>query len=185
MLELRRTKRTDKDLLERMEKHYSKPKGFVGRSICYAVFYDSLYYGHIVAGSATLFLPNRNEFFGITNKQLNNIINNIFFNVSPINKDKYPTRNFTSSIVKLFVKQAQEDWKNKYNDICIGFETLVEKPRRGDLYLRAGWTPVGETKGYTCKRVAGKGTDSWTGKRVWNTNVKELRPKLVFCYRCL
>lgn len=184
MLELRQTKRTDKNLLERMENHYSKPKGFVGRNICYAVFYDSIYYGHIVAGSATRFLPNRNDFFGITIKDLNCVVNNIFFNVSPQKGGSYPIRNFTSSVVKLFVKQVQNDWKVKYGDICVGFETLVEKPRTGDLYLRAGWTIIGETKGYTCKRVAGKGSDNWSGKRVWNTNPDELRPKLVLCYKC-
>jgi len=184
MLELRQTKRTDKDLLLRMKNHYSKPKGFVGRNICYAIFYDSIYYGHIVAGSATRFLPNRNKFLGITLKELNNVINNIFFNVSPVN-GSYPKRNFTSSVVKLFVEQAQNDWLAKYSDICIGFETLVEKPRTGELYLRAGWTLIGETKGYTCKRVSGKGTDSWTGKRVWNTSPDKLRPKLVLCYKCV
>ena len=42
-----------------------------------------------------------------------------------------------------------------------------------------GWVLVGQTVGYTCKRVAGDGTDNWTGKRVWNT--KLLRPKNVFC----
>lgn len=184
MLELRQTKKTDKNLLVRMEKHYSKPQGFVGRSICYAVFYESVYYGHIIAGSATRFLPGRNEFLGITIKDLNQVINNIFFNVSPLNNGSYPTRNFTSSVVKLFVKQAQKDWQVKYGDVCVGFETLVEKPRTGDLYLRAGWVVVGETKGYTCKRVAGKGTDDWSGKRVWNTNPDELRPKSILCYRC-
>ena len=184
MLELRQTKRTDNGLLARMENHYSKPKGFVGRNICYAVFYDSIYYGHIVAGSATRFLPNRNEFLGITIKDINMVINNIFFNVSPPNNGTYPIRNFTSSVVKLFVEQAQKDWQVKYGDACIGFETLVEKPRTGDLYLRAGWTLIGETKGYTCKRIAGRGTDDWSGKRVWNTNPAELRPKLVLCYRC-
>ena len=184
MLELRQTKRTDKNLLERMENHYSKPKGFVGRNICYAVFYDSIYYGHIVAGSATRFLPNRNEFLGITLEDINKVINNIFFNVSPPKGEKYPIRNFTSSVVKSFVKQAQKDWQIKYGDVCVGFETLIEKPRTGELYLRAGWKLIGETKGYTCKRIAGKGTDSWSGKRVWNTNPDELRPKLVLCYRC-
>jgi hypothetical protein len=183
MLELLQTKRTDKDLLLRMESHYSKPKGFVGRNICYAVFYDSIYYGHIVAGSATRFLPNRNEFLGIAIKDLNCVINNIFFNVTPYN-GSYPIRNFTSSVVKLFVNQSRKDWQSKYGDVCVGFETLVEKPRTGELYIRAGWTPIGETKGYTCKRVAGKGTDEWTGKRVWNTNPDDLRPKIVLCYRC-
>ena len=183
MLELRQTKRTDKNLLLRMKSHYSKPKGFVGRNICYAIFYDSIYYGHIVAGSATRFLPNRNEFLGITLKKLNNVVNNIFFNVSPNNKS-YPMRNFTVSIIKLFVKQVRKDWLIKYGDIVIGFETLVEKPRTGELYLRAGWTLIGETKGYQCKRIGGTGTDNWTGKRIWHTNLNELRPKIVLCYRC-
>jgi len=182
MLELRQTKRTDEQLLLRMENHYSRPRGFVGRNICYAIFYDSIYYGHIVAGSATRFLPNRNEFLGITIKDLNKVINNIFFNVSPTN-GAYPVRNFTSSVVKVFVNQATADWEKKYGDICVGFETLIEKPRTGELYLRSGWTLVGETKGYTCKRIAGIGTDSWTGKRVWNTNADDMKPKLVMCYR--
>jgi len=149
MLELQRTKRTDRNLLSRMEDHYSKPKGFVGRSICYAIFYDSIYYGHIVAGSAVRFLPNSID-------NLNCVINN----VSPPNNHKYPVRNFASLVVKQFVIQSQRDWKIKYGDTCVGFETLVEKPRRGTLYLRAGWTLVGETKGYTCKRIAGRGTDN-------------------------
>lgn len=181
MLELIQTKRTDENLILRMENHYSKPKGFVGRNICYAIFYDSIYYGHIVAGSATRFLPNRNEFLGITIKELNCVINNIFFNVSKVN-NKYPMRNFTSSIIKLFVSQAAKDWLIKYGDKCVGFETLVEKPRTGELYLRAGWKCIGETKGYTCKRIAGISSDSYSGKRVWNTDPAELRPKKVLCY---
>src|SRR3990167_11325583 len=175
---LLQTKRTDPRLLERMKIHYSNPKGFVGRNICYAIFYDSIYYGHIVAGSATRFLPNRNEYFGITLKQLNNIINNIFFNIS----GKYPIRNFTSKVVKEFTRRATPHWKTKYGDDVIGFETLIEKPRTGELYRRAGWNCIGETKGYTCKRVGGGiSSDNWTGKRVWD--VKNLRPKYVFCYK--
>jgi len=163
-----------------MEQHYSKPKGFVGRSICYAIYYDSIYYGHIIAGSATLFLPNRNNFFNITKKDLNRIINNIFFNVTRAD-NKYPIRNFTTAIIKLFVKRAKIDWKNKYGDTCIGFETLIEKPRTGELYLRAGWEKISETKGYTCKRIGGKGTNNWSGKRVWNT--EKLYPKNVLCFK--
>jgi hypothetical protein len=166
-----------------MKNHYSQPKGFVGRNICYAVYYDDTYYGHIVAGSATRFLPNRNEFFGITIGELNNVVSNLFFNISPVN-EKYPARNFTTAVVKNFVKQVETDWLFKYGNPVIGFETLVEKPRTGELYLRAGWSLIGETKGYTCKRTSGKGTDSWSGKRIWNTNLDELKPKLVLCYRC-
>jgi hypothetical protein len=163
-----------------MKIHYSQPKGFVGRNICYAIFYKNDYYGHIIAGSAVKHLPGRHEFLETNPNQLNNIINNIFFNVSPI-KDKYPTRNFTTKIVKEFVKQASIDWEEKYGNKVLGFETLVEKPRIGTLYLRAGWKKVGKTKGYTCKRVGGTGTDTWTGKRVWDT--KNLRPKNVLCYK--
>ncbi len=104
MLKLIQTKRTDYRLLERMKTHYSHPKGFVGRSICYAILYDNIYYGHLVGGSATRFLPNRNEFLGITIKNLNNIINNIFYDISKVN-NTYPKRNFSSFVVREFVKK--------------------------------------------------------------------------------
>lgn len=180
MIELITTKRTDERLLERMKKHYSHPKGFVGRNICYAIVYNSVYYGHIVGGSATRFLPGRHDFLKTTIDQLNNIVNNIFFNINPIN-GKYPKRNFTSFVVKEFVKTIACDWEEKYEDIVLGFETLIEKPRKGTLYIRAGWQQVGETIGYTCKRIAGTSSDKWSGRRVWNTNKKELRPKRVLC----
>lgn len=79
------------------------------------------------------------------------------------------------------MQQIQIDWFAKYQQSLLGLESLVELPRTGNLYLRSGWSEVGVTKGYTCKRVAGIGTDSWSGKRIWNTT--ELRPKRVFCYR--
>lgn len=181
-LHLEITKRTDQRLLERMASHYSQPKGFVGRNICYAIYFDSAYFGHIVGGSATRYLPGRNEFLEVDLNGINQVVNNIFFNVSPIN-GKYPARNFTSLVVKEFCKRCVKDWQEKYGDAVLGFETLVEKPRTGELYKKAGWTEVGETKGFTCKRVAGKGTDSWTGKRVWNTDAESLRPKIVLCHK--
>jgi len=184
---LKKTKRTDKRLLERMKNHYSQPKGFVGRNICYAIYYNDLYYGHIVAGSATRYLPGRNSFLGVSLKDINKVINNIFYNISPIN-GSYPIRNFTSSVLKVFIKRSSTDWFNKYGDHCIGFETLVELPRKGDLYLRAGWKQVGVTKGFTCKRVNDVNDwtvskDSWSGRRVWNMDEDSLRPKNVLCFK--
>lgn len=174
------TKRTDPRLLHRMSIHYSQPRGFVGRNICYAVMYDDVYYGHIVGGSATLHLPGRDEFLGMSS--LNNVVNNIFYNISPPEGKKYPTRNFSVQVLKQFMKQIQLDWLENYGDHVEGFESLVEKPRTGEIYRRTGWTLVGETKGYTCKRVGGLGaTETWSGTRVWDyTN---LRPKLVWCYK--
>lgn len=175
-MELELTKRTDPRLLERMKNHYSQPKGFVGRNLCYAVTHDGLYYGHIVGGSATRFLPGRHAYLGTDQSKLNNIVNNIFFNISPANQ-KYPIRNFTTRVVQMWMSQIAIDWLDQYGDEVLGFETLVEKPRTGELYKRAGFVVVGETKGYTCKREAGQGTDTWTGRRVWN--VTDLRPKIV------
>lgn len=180
MIRLEITKRTDSRLLERMKIHYSSPKGFVGRNICYAIYYDDIYYGHIVGGSATRFLPGRNEFLEMNISQLNNIVNNTFYNISKINSE-YPIRNFTTKVLNQFCKTIMIDWRERYQDEVIGFETLIEKPRTGELYLRAGWVQVGETVGYTCKRIGGKGTDNWSGKRIWNTNKEFLRPKLVLC----
>lgn len=158
--------------------HYSQPKGFVGRVLSYAVLYGEVYYGHILGGSATLHLPGRHEFLGTDRSCLNGIVNNIFFHVEP-GVDGYPIRNFTTACLKLWTQVVARDWEAKYGDRVVGYESLIELPRTGECYRRAGWTEVGQTVGYTCKRAGGKGTDSWTGKRVWD--VKNLRPKRVFC----
>ncbi len=177
MLILQKVKRTDERLINNMSVHYSQPKGFVGRNICYAILYDGVYYGSIVGGSATLHLPNRNEYFKTDKSKLNGIVNNIFFHVEKVN-GKYPVRCFTEKVLSLFRDTISVDWKDKYGDDVLGFESLVEIPRTGECYLRDGWQLIGQTVGYTCKRTAGKGTDNWSGRRVWNT--KDLRPKLVF-----
>ena len=180
MIDLMVTRNSDPYLWECMKRHYSEPRGFVGRNICYAIFYEGVYFGHTVGGSATKHLPGRDEYLGVDKASLNNVVNNNFFHVYPPH-GKYPIRNFTTKVVQLFEKVIQIDWFKKYGDEVIGFETLVEKPRTGELYLKAHWEVVGETKGFTCKRVAGNGTDSWTGKRVWDT--ENLRPKLILCRR--
>jgi hypothetical protein len=180
MISLTITKRTDERLLKLMTEHYSKPKGFVGRNICYSIEFDDKFYGYIVGGSSTKFLPGRHEFLGTDKTKLNNIVNNIFYHIEKIDGE-YPIRNFTTKVIKEFVKIISIDWKNKYNDEVCGFESLVELPRIGECYRRAGWTEVGITKGFTCKRESGTGTDNWTGKRVWD--VKNLRPKRVFCLK--
>ncbi len=183
MLRLYITPKNDILLRHRMFDHYSKPEGFVGRSICYSISYDNVYYGHIVGGSATRFLPGRNEYLGVKSiDDLKGVVNNLFYNISKVN-DRYPCRNFTTKVLKYFMQRMIVDWPIKYGRYVIGFETLIEKPRTGELYKRAGWCLVGETHGYTCKRVAGKGTDSWSGKRVWNTDPDNLKPKIVLCYK--
>jgi len=181
MIRLEPIKRTDPRILTDMAIHYSQPKGFVGRNICYAVLANNVYYGAIVGGSSTLHLVGRDEFFGLTKETkrqaLKQIVNNIFYHVEKKN-GKYPVRNMVPTILQMFRERVAHDWQTKYGDCVIGFESLIELPRTGEAYKRDGWTEVGITKGQTCKRVAGKGSDSWTGKRVWDT--KNLRPKRVF-----
>tara|TARA_R110002020_G_scaffold17418_3_gene61216 strand:- start:192 stop:740 length:549 start_codon:yes stop_codon:yes gene_type:complete len=178
MIKLIITKRTDKNLLKLMKKHYSKPKGFVGRNICYAIYYDNIYYGHIVGGSCTLNLPNRNDFFKINKSKYNNIINNIFYHIEKF-ENKYPLRNFTTKVLQFWREQIKEDWYKKYGDKVIGFESLIEPPRTADLYKKDNWKYLGKTKGFTCKRIPGKEKGVFKhGKRVWD--YKNLKPKLVY-----
>lgn len=173
------TKRTDINLLKLMSIHYSNPKGFVGRNICYAIYHRGDYYGHIIGGSAIIYLKQRDEYFNIKNRQLNSIVNNIFFHIERVN-NQYPYRNFTQSVLNEFQARIKKDWFIKYGDKVIGFETLVEPPRTGEIYLRNRWSKVGVTRGLTCKRVPGiDPTEKYTGIRIWEyTN---LRPKIIFC----
>lgn len=164
-------------LVRAMTRHYSQPGGIVGRSIVYAVICEDLY-GFTVAGSATKHLPGRDEFIGCAaSGVLNNIVNNTFFHVERVD-GRYPFRNFVQAVILLWEHAVLKDWSTKYGDDVIAFETLVEPPRTGECYQRAGWTLLNEmTRGYTCRRVGGVGTDSWSGRRVWDT--KNLRPKHV------
>lgn len=175
--ELVRIPKSDSGLRTWMASHYSAPKGFVGRQLIYRVQFAGVSYGAIAAGSATRFLPGRADFFG-REIPLNNLVNNTFFHIEKQN-GRYPFPRFAELVVRQWRTLVVHDWPEQYaGDVVEGWETLVELPRPGTVYLRDGWTLVGTTKGYTCKRVAGKGTDSWTGKRVWDT--QNLRPKLVF-----
>lgn len=176
-INLVRVSRTEAGLQAAMAVHYSQPKGFVGRNMCYAVEAAGVLWGYIVAGSATAHLPGRDAYFGMSCREyLNCFVNNIFYHVNSA-AGAYPCRNFTSRVLREFRRVAIDDWNAKYGDHVLGFETLVELPRSGECYKRDGWAQVGVTKGFTCKRVSGKGTDAWGGKRVWDTD--NLRPKAV------
>lgn len=79
-INLTRIRKSDPQLRGWMAAHYSAPKGFVGRQLIYLVLVDGIAYGAVVAGSATRFLPGREEFFGCS-IPLNNIVNNTFFHI--------------------------------------------------------------------------------------------------------
>lgn len=177
-------KKSDSELQANMKIHYSQPKGFVGRSICYRIDYDSITYGHIVGTSAIQVLRFRDIFFDVrTHRHINNFVNNGFYHIEKQN-GRYPVRNFTTKVLLEFEKKIMEDWAKKYGDEIWGFESLIEPPRTGECYRRAGWTHFTETRGYSCRRVGGfeKGGSFTEGKRVWTRNTK---PKLIFYKKTL
>jgi len=172
VIRLARTNKGDPVFKNLMAVHYSKPKGFVGRQILYRVMYDDVIYGGIAFGSATKHLPGR-----VFSTSLNNGLNNIFYHVEKQN-GAYPLRNFTTRVLLYAEYVVSYDYPALYRDEVHWFETLVELPRTGELYRRAGYTETGTTIGKTCKREGGRGTDSWSGRRVWDE--VNLRPKRVF-----
>lgn len=179
--------KADKGFRESWGHHYSHPKGFVGRQIFYRIQWGDTIYGYIGFGSATRHLAGRPKWY-VDRIGLNHGLNNTFYHVEKVN-GKYPRRNFTVYTLLRAEITAREDYERKYLDQVRWFETLVELPREGRLYKMAGYEEVGQTKGFTCKRVSGKSSDGWSGKRVWDTI--NFRPKRVFikfietdCYPC-
>lgn len=167
-----RTTKGDPYVKALMARHYSAPKGFVGRQLVYRVEWDGVPYGAFAWGSTTRHLPGR-----VILGDLGNGMNNVFYHVEPI-AGKYPCRNFTTRVLKAAIPVGVADYEARYGQTVWWVETMVELPRTGETYRRAGWTEVGLTKGLTCKRVSGASTDGWSGRRVWSSS--ELRPKRVF-----
>jgi hypothetical protein len=172
MLRLVRTNKSDPAFKAMMAVHYSQPKGFVGRQLLYRVEYAGICYGGIAFGSSTKNLPGR-RICG----SLNHGVNNTFYHMEKQN-GCYPLRNFTAQVLIAAEYRVLDDYANVYGDLVLWFESLVELPRTGEIYRRAGYSEVGQTIGMTCKRMAGASTDSWSGRRVWDE--KNLRPKRVF-----
>ncbi len=175
MFSLVRIKRSDPRILSDMAVHYSHPKGFVGRNICYAIMVGAIYYGAIVGGSSTLHLVGRDKFFGITTEnkkeKLVQIVNNIFYHIEKKN-GRYPIRNMVPAVLRAFRERISLDWKEKYGDTVVGFESLIELPRTGEAYRRDGWIEVGVTKFMVRKKSVGHKKSK---------TEKSVRPKCKYC----
>ncbi len=104
MLNLVKVTKSNPILVKHMENNYTQPRGFVGRSIAYLVFYNNDCYGSIVAGSAIMHLKGRDKFFNLNKENkittIQCIINNVFFHIEPINS-VYPIRNFAAKVLRL------------------------------------------------------------------------------------
>lgn len=171
--------KSDPGLRYAMLAHYSEIYGFVGRQLIYAVTYGPTTYGYIAAGSATRYLPGRSTFLDFP-IDLRNIVNNTFFHIER-QGGVYPCRNFIPQIMSIWRYATSIHWPDRYGDQVLAFEALVQLPRTGDLYLRDGWTEVGLTQGFTCRRMGGgASTDTWTGRRLWSRSPDPDKRKRVF-----
>jgi hypothetical protein len=179
----------DQRLWDYAKIHYTKTKGFVGRFLGYCV--NSLEtdetFGVIVGGSAALHLQGREKFFGLKGKsKLNAIVGNTLFHIekpkSAVKEEGavYPLRNTTARVLQVWRERVAADWERKYGDEVIGFETMVMPPRTGACYKKDGWTYVGMTKGFVCRRIPCEDSaGEYSGKRVWTHKPDE--KKLIFC----
>ena len=190
--------KNDPNLRTLASQHYSNPKGFVGRFVAFAIHAEEQFLGVIVGSSATLHLPGRDRFKEDLGGNLNSIINNSLFHIrkprgwppfsyhyGPLGLEvsetrrPYPIRNVTSRVLGEWRLQVIASWEKRYGDDVIGFETLVQPPRTGETYRRDGWSLVGRTKGFCCRRVSGRSkNEQFTGKRIWKFDPNS--QKLVF-----
>lgn len=177
-IELIRSSKGDPLVRRYMAEHYSKPKGFVGRQLVYLIRCGGATYGAIAGGSATLQLERSGRVIP-AGASMHNVVNNNFFHLDRGGL-KYPVRNFAQRVLSLWRKRVMVDWPGTYKHDVRLFETLVEPPRTGDVYLRDGWSLVGMTAGYQVKRVSGHSPNETFkgGVRVWDR--VNLRPKHVF-----
>ena len=164
-IELEAVKKNDKLARYYIDKHYTRPREFIGRNITYLIVVNNVVCGAIVGGSTSLYLPNRFELFGDCNIQ--DIVNNRLFRL----ENNIP--NLGTQVLKLWRKQVVVDWKIKYDSDCIGFETLVRPPLTGSVYKADNWVFGGMTKGYTCTLYHNKKIWFKTDKRlVFSRKVK-------------
>lgn len=184
-IELVATNKGDPLVKQYMAVHYTQPKGFVGRQLIYRIECGGKVYGAIAGGSAIKLPKMSQQLAGRVFPEgatLENVVNNTFFHLERPEGESYPVRNFAPKVVALWRERVMRDWPARYKgDRVMLFETLIEPPRTGELYLRDGWTHVGTTHGTQWKREGGSSPKERFkyGVRVRDRKAP-LRPKLVF-----
>jgi len=144
-----------------IDRHYTSPRNFIGKNLTYLIKVDNAVCGVIVGGSTSFTLTGRNEFFG-SDCDIQSIINNRLFRLES------DIKNLGTQVLKVWRNKVVVDWKEKYGDNPIGFETLVRPPLTGSVYKADNWELVGMTKGFTAKT-------NWTKKtRIWIPTDKRL-----------
>lgn len=155
--------------------HYANIQETIGRQLHYLVLYHGHIVGAITAAQSIWSSKPRDVFWGLNtlNREflLNNIICNTFFRLEG------RVENLGTRVLRLWRIQSARDWEQEYGDRVMGFETMVEPPRTGAMYLADNWVYVGDTAGFKKSRA---------GQKLYGVDIGELftastTPKLIFC----
>lgn len=172
-LELRLCKRTDPYYQHIRDRHYVENHGTIGRQIHYKILRENEMVGIITGASAVWACKPRDDFFGITSGNRENVISKIICNTVFRLEDNRP--NLGSQILAIFRRRVVFDWMRLYDETPIGFETFIfGEGRFGSLYKADNWTYCGLTSGSAKCKPHGAYNP---GER------RETEIKMVFCKR--
>ena len=129
--------------------HYLGFHSLIGEGIRYVAVYRGYWLALLGWAAAALCCGPRDKWIGWSSKfreqRLFLVANNVRFLILP--SVRIP--NLASKILSLNVKRLSKDWQERFNHPIVLAETFVD-PRYfiGTCYQAAGWTCLGETKGF-------------------------------------
>lgn len=149
--------------------HYPGSKGICGRSQNYIILYKNKLTGIIGFNSPPQMVSDVDKYFNINKEnrkaKLSRILNNNVYRLV------VSEPNLASRVLSLIIPRLKKDYEESYGERLIGLMTFVEPPRDGKCYQASGWTYVGETKGFSCKRGGREG--KWKKKQWSKSGVKK------------
>ena len=156
-----------------LKTHYPQSKGIVGRRINFVIFKDNIPVG-IIGFASPPIINKVFKHFNIQDLSIGErgklILNNNIFRL------EIKEKNLGTRVLKEARQKVKKLYKEKYGEDLLGLITFVEPPRTGAVYKADNWEYIGETEGYSIKRVAGFGKGD---KRI----VSEGNKKLIFAYK--
>lgn len=129
--------------------HYLGFGNLIGEGIRYVAVYRGYWLALLGWAAAALCCGPRDKWIGWSSKfreqRLFLVANNVRFLILP--SVRIP--NLASKVLSLNVKRLSKDWQGRFNHPIVLAETFVD-PRYfvGTCYQAAGWTYLGETKGF-------------------------------------
>ena len=132
-----------------MRQHYLGFKSVVGESICYVAMIDGQWVALLAWGMAAMKNRHREDWIGwdeaLKWRRLHLVANNVRFLILP----GAHIKNLASKVLSLNLRRLSADWQERYGHPILLAETFVDLSRfKATCYRAAGWTPLGETRGF-------------------------------------